>query len=160
LEVRVLPPELMADGKPPSNVGCVLAIVALPVVILIGVVIGTVLRDDDDGPEETRENVADGEIDGTSYRVGVERDVQGANCIFLFEGDEQISGACGREPQDVTYGDQTVVFGLTDPVTTTAQVELSNGEVVEITTHGAEAIDDHWYVEEVAGDVDAEALVP
>jgi hypothetical protein len=150
----------MADGKPPSNVGCVLAIVALPFVILIGVVIGTVLRNDDNETKETRENVADGEIDGTSYRVRVERDVQNASCIFLFEGDEQINGACGREPQDVTYGETTVVFGLTDPQRTTAKVVLSNGEVVEITTHDAHAIDDRWYVEEVEGDVNAEALVP
>jgi hypothetical protein len=149
----------MADGKPPSNLGCVLALIAFPFVVLIGIVIGLLLRDSDDGPTEARENVAEGEIDGTRYRVGVERDVQGASCIFLFEGDEQINGACGQEPQDVTYGEVTVVFGLTDPGRSTAEVELSNGEVVEIATHEADAIDDRWYVEEVEGDLNAEALV-
>ena len=148
----------MADGRPPSNVGCVIALIAFPFVVLVGILIGLLLRDDDDDPSETIETVAEGEIDGTAYRIDVQTDVEGASCIFLYEGSEQVNGACGYEPQDVTYGEQTVVFGLTEPAQDTALVELSDGEVVETATQEADAIDDRWYTEVVDGDVNAVAL--
>ena len=49
-----------AGTKPPSNVGCAIAVVALPIVILIGVIIGTVLRSEDDEPEEVHDTLQTG----------------------------------------------------------------------------------------------------
>ena len=113
-----------------------LAIVALPFVVLIGIVIGTVLRNDDDPTEEEHVTLDEGEIDGTAWRVDAVRDVEGETCIFLYEDDAEdpLNGTCDLQPQDVTYGDQTVVFGRADSGDTEVTVELSNGETVDIET--------------------------
>ncbi len=149
-----------AGSKPPSNVGCVVAVIALPIVILVGVVIGTVLRSDDDADEEQHVALQDGDIDGTAWRVDAVRDVEGETCVFLYEGDaaDPLNGTCDLEPQDVTYGDQTVVFGRTRPGAAQAKVELSNDEDVEVDTRSVDGMDGLFYVTVVDGDVDAVAL--
>ena len=145
-----------AGSKPPSNVGCVLAIVALPIVILIGVVIGTVLRSDDGADEEVHVTLDEGEIDGTAWRVDAVRDVDGQACTFLYEDDAEdpLNGTCDLQPQDVTYGEQTVVFGRAAAGAPQADVELSNDEVASIETVTADGMDGRFYVEVVDGDVD------
>ena len=156
MEVRVLPPELMAAaGKPPSNVGCVIAIIALPFVLLIGVVIGTVLRNDD---ETSEEHVALEQGDG--WRVDAVRDVDGQTCIFLYEGDaaDPLNGTCDLQPQDVTYDEETVVFGRADAGDTQVTVELSNGETIEVESSTVDGMDGRFYVKVVDGDVNAVAL--
>jgi hypothetical protein len=148
----------MADGKPASNLGCVLALIAFPFVVLIGIIIGLVLRDTDEGPTEVHDTLESGELDGTSWEVDAVRDVDGQTCIFLYEdgADDPLNGTCDLQPQDVTYGDQTVVFGRADAEQVT--VELSNGESVDIDTVTAgEGIGGPFYVTVVDGDVDAES---
>jgi hypothetical protein len=149
-----------AGSKPPSNVGCVLAIVALPFVILIGIVIGTVLRSDDGPEDEEHVSIDEGLIDGTAWRIDAVRDVEGETCIFLYEDDavDPLNGTCDLQPQDVTYGDQTVVFGRTENGRTEASVELSNDEVAVAETEVAEGMDGRFYVTVVDGDVNAVAL--
>ena len=153
---------MAADGKPPSNVGCVLAIIALPFVILAGVVLGTVLRDDEEDAAETNFALDQGEIDGTAWRVDAVRDVEGETCIFLYEdgAEDPLNGTCDLQPQDVTYGDQTVVFGRVDGSSSRALVELSNGDSLEAEPMTAEGMDGRFYVQVVDGDVNAVALIP
>jgi hypothetical protein len=151
---------MAAAGKPPSNVGCVIALIALPFVILIGVVVGTLLRNDDDEAEEEHATLEDGELDGTAWRVDAVRDVEGDTCIFLYEDDAEdpLNGTCDLDPQDVTYGDQTVVFGRADNGDTSVEVELSNDQVVVIDTVTVDGQDGRFYVTVVDGDVNAIAL--
>jgi hypothetical protein len=150
----------MADGKTSSNLGCVLALIAFPFVVLIGIVIGVLLRDDDDGPTEESVMLDRGEIDGVAWRVDAVRDVEGQTCVFLYEDDaaDPLNGTCDTQPQDVTYGDQTVVFGRTDAGRTTASVRLDDDEVVEVETVTADGLDGRFYVGVVERDVDAVAL--
>ena len=149
-----------AGSKPPSNVGCVLAIVALPFVILIGVVIGTVLRSDDDPEEERHATLDEGQLAGAAWRVDAVRDVDGETCVFLYEDDAEdpLNGTCDLEPQDVTYGDDTVVFGRAPNGGTEVTVELSDDETVTVETRTADGIDGRFYVTVVDGDVNAVAL--
>jgi hypothetical protein len=125
----------------------VVAIVALPIVIFIGIIIGTALRDDDSA-EEDHVTLLDGELEGTEWKVDAVTDVDGQTCVFLYEGDadDPLNGTCDLQPQDVTYGDQTVVFG--------------RAETVEIDTTTADGMDGRFYAQVVDGDVDAESLAP
>jgi len=151
----------MADGKPPSNLGCVLALIAFPFVVLIGIIIGLVLRDNDEGPTEAHDTLESGELDETSWQVDAVLDVDGQTCIFLYEdgADDPLNGTCDLQPQDVTYSDQTVVFGRAQPNQTEVTVELSNGDTVDVETVTAgEGIGGPFYVTVVDGDVNAESL--
>jgi hypothetical protein len=148
-------------AKSPSNVGCVIAIVALPIVILIGLVLGTALRDDD-SPDDEHVTLEEGELDGTAWKVDAVRDVDGQTCIFLYEdgADDPLNGTCDEEPHDVTYGDETVVFGRAPEGETSVTVEVhrdgaADPEPVTIDTTTAEGMDGRFYVEVVDGDVDA-----
>jgi hypothetical protein len=145
-----------AGSKPPSNVGCVIAIIALPIVVLIGVVVGTVLRSDDDAEDEQHVELDSGEIDGTAWQVDAVRDVDGQTCVFLYEdgADDPLNGTCDLQPQDVTYGDRTVVFGRADAGDTTVTVDFVSGDPVEIETQSAEGMEGRFYVEVVDGDRD------
>jgi hypothetical protein len=151
---------MAAAGRPPSNVGCVVAIVALPIVVLLGIVIGTVLRNDDDPDEEEHVTLDEGVIDGTAWRVDAVRDIEGETCVFLYEDDaaDPLNGTCDLQPQDVTYGDETVVFGRAEAGATEATVELSDDEVVVVETETADGMDGRFYVSVVDGDVNAVAL--
>lgn len=150
--------------KSPSNVGCVIAIVALPIVVFIGVILGTALRDDDQ-PEEQHVTLEEGELDGIEWKVDAVEDVDGQLCVFLYEdgSEDPLNGTCDLEPQDVTYGDQTVLFGRADAGDTTVTVEVQRAgaadpEPVTIDTVTAEGLGGPFYVEVVDGDLDAVAL--
>jgi hypothetical protein len=150
-----------AGSKPPSNVGCVLAIVALPFVIVLGVIVGTVLRSDDDADEEEEHVTLDeGDLDGAAWRVDAVRDVDGQTCIFLYEdeAEDPLNGTCDLQPQDVTYGDQTVVFGRAQNGDTDVDVELSDDEVVTVETRPVDGMDGRFFVTVIDRDVDAVAL--
>jgi hypothetical protein len=135
----------------------VVAIVALPVVVFLGLVIGTTLRGEDE-PEEDHVRLEEGELEGVAWTVDAVRDVDGQVCIFLYEAgaEDPLNGTCDLQPQDVTYGDQTVVFGRAED--TTVSVELTGDEAVEVDTVTADGMDGRFYVTVVDGDVDAEAL--
>jgi hypothetical protein len=160
LEVRALPPELMAT--PPtssrSGPGCLVALILLPIVIILGLVIGTVLSRDDEPDEETSVTLSEGTIDGVEWRVDAERDIEGDTCAFLYQDGEQLTGACTITPQDATIGDQTVVFGRADDGLASVRVELDTGAVVEIDTVTADGVAGTFFVQVVDGDVDAEAF--
>ena len=150
-----------ATPAPPkrSGPGCVVLAVLLPVVILIGVVVGTALNRPDEPDEERSVTIAEGTTsDGTEWRVDAVRDIEGDLCAFLFEGDAQLTGGCALTPDDATFGDQTVVFGRTASDVTSVRVVLNTGEVVEIDTVEAEGVAGRYYAEVVEGDVDAERL--
>ena len=154
------PPSATPRAKPPSNLGCVVAVIALPIVIVLGLVVGTALRGDDE-PSERHVTLEEGELDGVEWKVDAVKDVDGQSCIFLYEADaeEPLNGTCDLEPQDVSYEDETVVFGRADAGDRTVTVELTGGEPVEVDTVTADGVDGRFYVTVVDGDVDAGALV-
>jgi len=142
-----------------SGPGCLVGLLLLPVVIVAGIVIGTVLSGDDDDSNTTVSVTLDeGTIDGTEWRVDAEQDIEGDSCAFLYEDGAQLTGACTDTPQDATFGDQTVVFGRAPGGTPTVQVELSDGAKVAVETVEAEGVPGRFYVTVVEGDVDAEGL--
>jgi hypothetical protein len=142
-----------------SGPGCLALGVLFPVVILTGIVIGTVLNRPDDPDGERSVTVAHGTTaDGTEWRVDAERDVEGDTCAFLYQDDEQLTGGCALTPDDATFGDETVVFGKAASDTMSVRVVLNTGTVVEIDTVEAEGIDGRYYAKLVDGDVDAERL--
>ena len=146
-----------------SGPGCLLALLLLPVVVVIGILVGAALSGPDDPEEDTAAVTLDeGTVDGVTWRVDAVRDVDGEPCTFLYEDDAEAptNGACTLEPQDVTFGEETVVFGRVDDGVDLARVRLEDGEVVEANTVDAEDIDGRFYVIVVPGDVDAEALEP
>lgn len=151
-----------ATPAPPkrSGPGCLVALVLLPVVIVLGIVIGTVLSQEDEPPEEASVTLDEGSIDGVAWRVDAERDVEGDSCAFLYQDGEQLTGACTVTPQDATIGDQTVVFGRAEDGLTSVRVELDTGEVVQIDTTTVEAVVGTFFVQVVDGDVDAERFAP
>jgi hypothetical protein len=134
------------------------ALVLLPIVIVLGIVVGTVLSHDDDPDGETSVTLDEGTIDGVRWRVDAERDEQGDSCAFLYQDGEQLTGACAITPQDATIGDQTVVFGRADDGAASVRVRLDDGEVVEIDTTTVDGIDGAFFVDVVDGDVDAEGF--
>jgi len=140
-----------------SGVGCLVAAIAAPIVILLGVVIGTMLNRPDDPPEEERTTLDSGRIGEVAWRVDAVRDVEGDVCTFLYEDGTQLTGACADEPQDATFGDETVVFGRISDDAEAVRVALSDGEVVEIPTRTVDGLDGRFYVQVVDGDVDAVA---
>jgi|GEM_PF-2777206 hypothetical protein len=149
-----------ATPKPPdrSGPGCLVVAIALPVVIVIGVVVGTILNRPDDPPEERSVTLDEGTIGDVAWRVDAVRDVEGEVCAFLYEDGVQLTGACAEAPQDATFGEETVVFGLADDSVESVEVVLNDGDVVEIPTIAADGIDGRFYVQVVPGDVDAERL--
>ncbi|HEY9555304.1 MAG TPA: hypothetical protein VIR58_01135 [Acidimicrobiales bacterium] len=143
-----------------SGSGCLWAVIALPIVLVLGLLAGKALGgDSDDGPDEIRAVLDEGDLDGVAWRVEAVRDVEGDSCAFLFADDEQLTGSCDATPQDASFGESTVVFGLALGTSTEeVHVELSDGSVVDIETMPADGVDGRFYVEVVDGDVDAEAL--
>ena len=117
------PPPSGPASTAKSGPGCLVIAVLLPIVVILGLVIGAALSDKDDPDGKKSANLAEGTLDGTTWRVDAERDVEGAICIFLYADDEQLTGACDPTPQDATFGDQTVVFGIAP-----APVDLGLGD--------------------------------
>ncbi len=153
-------PSATPRAKPPSNVGCIVALVALPVVIFLGLIVGTALRGDDE-PEEEHVTLEEGELDGVGWKVDAVQDVEGETCVFLYEdgADDPLNGTCDLQPQDVTYGEQTVVFGRADGDASSVTVDLSTTDTVDIDTVTAEGMAGRFYVQVVEGDVNAVALL-
>lgn len=149
-----------ATPKPPgpSGSGCLITAVVLPIVILVGIVVGTILNRPDDPPEERAVTLAEGTAGEVEWRVDAVRDVEEEVCVFLYQDGVQLTGACALTPQDATFGDETVVFGRAEEGVESVEVVLDDGGVVEIPTVAAEGIDGRFYVQVVPGDVDAERL--
>ena len=137
-----------------SGTGCLVALLALPVVIVIGLVIGKALSDDSDPADDERVTLDEGTLDGTEWRVDAVVDVEGDICAFLYADDEQLTGSCDQTPQDATFGDETVVFGQAGS-RERVEVEFSDGATVEVDTVPAGDIEARFYVTVVDGDVDA-----
>jgi hypothetical protein len=150
----------MASPVKQSGPGCLVLSLAFVVVIVLGLVVGTMLNPGDDEEGERAVTLADGTLDGTTWRVDATRDEQGDSCVFLFADGEQLTGACSLTPQDATFGDETVVFGKAASEDGTVSVLLDTGEVVDITTQTVDGLDGRFYLEVVAGDVDAEGFAP
>ena len=151
-----------ATPAPPgrSGPGCLVFAIGLPIVVLLGLVVGSLLNKDDDPAEERAVTVDEGALAGIEWRVDAVLDVEDDTCAFLYADDVQLTGACTLTPQDATFGDQTVVFGRAASDATEVVVALSSGEAVTIPTAEADGIDGRFYVEVVDGDVDAEGFVP
>ena len=168
MEVRALPPEPVSDVDPAAapppitpqrnaNRGCIWIILLTPVVVILGLLIGAILRDDDGGGDETAVRLDEGEIAGVPWYVDAVRDVDGDSCVFLYEDGEQLTGSCTTEPQDATIADTaTVVFGIAPRESTAVRVGLSNGETIEIETEEAPPVSGRFYVDvvEEEGDLD------
>ena len=163
MEVRALPPEPVTDAPPPltptrnANSGCIWIILLTPVVVILGLIVGAILRSDSDGPENSVVRLDEGEIAGVPWYVEAVRDEAGDSCIFLYEDGEQLTGGCTTEPQDATIEDTaTVVFGLAPRESQAVRVGLSNGETLEIETVEAPPVSGRFYVEvvEEEGDID------
>lgn len=151
-------PSATPDPTKRRGPGCLVAVVALPIVILLGIVVGTALDQPEDPPEERSVTIAEGTIGATEWRVDAVRDVEGDVCAFLFEDGAQLTGGCALTPQDATFGEETVVFGRAESGTTSVAVVLSDGSTVEIPTVEAAGVEGRFYAQVVPGDVDAERL--
>lgn len=152
------PPSATPAPRARTGPGCLVALVLLPIVVVLGIVIGTVLSQDDEPADEVSVTLDEGTIDGVEWRVDAERDIEGDSCVFLYQDGEQLTGACTVTPQDATIGDQTVVFGRAPDGATSVRVELDTGEVVEIDTVTVEGVVGTFFVQVVDGDVDAEGF--
>ena len=150
-----------ATPAPPtrSGPGCLLTLGLLPVVVIGGLVIGTVLNREDDPNAEVSVTLEEGTLDGREWRVAAERDVEGSTCAFLYTGDEQLTGACTLTPQAASFGQQTVVFGRAG-AGRSVRVALDTGAVVSIATVVAEGLDGRFYVEVLDGVVEATGFAP
>src|SRR3546814_16481952 len=61
-----------------SGSGCLWAVIALPIVLVLGLLAGKALGgDSDDGPDEIRAVLDEGDLDGVAWRVEAVRDVEG-----------------------------------------------------------------------------------
>src|SRR3546814_12041702 len=68
-----------------SGSGCLWAVIALPIVLVLGLLSGKALGgDSDDGPDEIRAVLDEGDLDGVAWRVEAVRDVAGDSCAFPF----------------------------------------------------------------------------
>ncbi|MGK2948212.1 MAG: hypothetical protein ACSLFP_06535, partial [Acidimicrobiales bacterium] len=135
--------------------------IAFPVVVILGFAAGSALSGSDD-PSETTVTLDEGTLDGTDWRVDAVVDIEDDVCAFLYVDDDEVSlnGACTLTPQDVTFGDETVVFGQAGSEATEVSVLLDTGDVVDIPTVEADGIAGRFYVQIVPGDVDAAGLAP
>lgn len=153
------PPPQPTRQQKPQGAGCLWLFVAVPVVIVLGLVVGTLASRDDGGPEEVFVTLAEGEADGRAWRVDAKRDVEGDVCAFIYVDDEQLTGACGPVPHDATLADDlTVVFGVAPRDSagpaSAVRVRLSDGEEIELETVTAAPIEGRFYVTTVGRDVD------
>ncbi len=146
-------------SSPRSGLGCVVALVLLPIVVIGGLALGAALSDDDPVGDASV-TLDEGVIDDIAWRVDAERDIEGDSCIFLYQDDAQLTGACEAVPQDATIGQQTVVFGRADGDGPSVRVELDSGEVVEIAITTVDGVGGRFFVQVVDGDVDAVAFAP
>ena len=153
-------PSATPEPKSGSGPGCLVGLLLLPVVVVIGLVVGSLLSQEDDPDDTAAVTILEGTLEGTDWRVDATRDVEGATCAFLYEGDDDapLNGACALTPQDVTYGDQTVVFGKAASDDAEVVVTFEDGTRATIPTVTAEGIEGRFYAQVVDGDLDAESL--
>ncbi len=155
----VTAPSSTPTPAPRSGPGCLVVGVLFVVVVLAGLVVGTVLNRPDEPDAERSVTIAEGTTDdGTQWRVDAVRDVDGDTCAFLYQDDQQLTGGCALTPDDATFGQQTVVFGQAATATRSVRVVLNTGTVVEIDTVEAAGLTGRYYAEVVDGDVDVERL--
>ena len=155
-----MPPSATPKPKERSGPGCLVALVLLPVVVIVGLILGSAFNQQEDPDGERSVTLDEGSIGDTDWRVDAVRDVEGDTCAFLYQDGEQLTGACTLTPQDATIGAETVVFGRAASDATTVRVALSDGNVVDIETATAEGIEGRFYVVVVDGDIDAKAFAP
>jgi hypothetical protein len=162
LEVRALPPEPMTAhqeppgrvGRQPTSAGCLWVLMLTPVVIVAGLVIGSLAaRGGDDGPTEASVRIGQGTADGQEWHVEAVRDVEGEICVFLYVDRQlQAAGACEPVPDRARFSDRMVVFGIAPREAARVRVGLSDGREVEIDTVGAGEVEGRFYVQEIDGD--------
>lgn len=150
------PPSATPTAPRRAGPGCLALAIALPVVVIIGIVVGTVLSRPDDPPEEVRQVLADGTVDGQRWRVEAVKDVDGESCSFLYIDDAQVTGACTAAPQWASVGSHTVAFGRAPEGAEAVEVVLSSAETVTLATRAADGVDGLFYAEVVEGDVSVE----
>ena len=139
--------------------GCLVALVLLPIVIVLGLVIGTVLsqRGDDDG--EKAVTLDEGTIDGVDVarrrRARRRRRQPARSSTRTASSSPAPAPSPRRTPPSATRPSSSAA-----PTTAsrTVRVELDNGEVVEIDTVTADGVAGTFFVQVVDGDVDAEAF--
>src|SRR3546814_20184282 len=95
-----------------SGSGCLWAVIALPIVLVLGLLAGKALGgDSDDGPDEIRAVLDEGDLDGVTWRVEAVRDAEGDSCAFLFADPDQLTARCDAPPQHASFGERPAVFG-------------------------------------------------
>jgi len=152
------PPSATPTAPRRAGPGCLALAIALPVVIIIGIVVGTVLSRPDDPPEEVRRLLAEGTVEGVSWRVDAVRDVDGESCSFIYIEDAEVTGACTDAPQWASVGSQTVAFGRAPGDAEAVEVVLSDAETVPLATHAVDGVEGRFYAEVVDGDVSVERV--
>ena len=153
-------PDAPSRRAPPSGPGCLMIALLLPVVVVVGIVIGAVLNQQEDPNAEKSVTLDEGTLAATQWRVTAERDIDGETCTFLYVDGVQLAGACSLTPQDASFGDQTVVFGRSAGTADAVSLQLTDGTVVSIDTRRADGFDGRFYVQVVPGVVDAERIDP
>jgi hypothetical protein len=143
-------------GRQPTSIGCLWLLLLTPVVIVAGLVIGSLAAGrGDDGPSEASERLAEGIAGDQEWHVDAVRDVDGEICAFLYVDGEQLTGACGPVPQDATLTDTTtIVFGKAPDEAERVRVGLSDGRDLDLDTVAAGGVEGRFYVQEVEGDAD------
>ena len=77
-------PPIVTPAPRRSGPGCLMTLVLLPVVVITGLIAGSILSGEDDPNDEKAVTLDEGTIDGTVWRVDAVRDVQGDTCAFLY----------------------------------------------------------------------------
>lgn len=144
--------------RPRRRLGCLGGLALFVAFMVAGFLAAWAIRgDDDDGEVDTFETTLEaGRADGSPWEVVGRRDDQGDLCVDIRSDAELISGACGTVAQDVTFGRETVVFGLAPERTARVAVPLSDDTEPSIVVEGGGDFPSRWYVEVVPGDVDVD----
>jgi hypothetical protein len=147
------PPPIASRRRGP---GCLFWLIALPVVVVLGLVLGRLASGDDDEDDEDAVTLAEGTAGG-GWRVDAVRDVEGEVCVFIYVRGEQSTGGCGDIAQDETLDDGavTIVFGKAPRDADRVVVPVEPGEPVEVETVAADGIEGRFFVAELEGDLDA-----
>ncbi len=126
------------------------------IAMVLGALVAYAIRGNDDDDVDRRLDVVleRGDAGGDRWSVHGRRDEQGDLCVEIRSRDQTVTGACGFDPQEATFEDRTVVFGLAPEAAARVEVALDNGIRPSITTDGNEDFPARYYVTVVDGDVD------